>query len=273
MDDCDITIENCTVGENALSAAFVENIAQQLKIAGRVQRDFLPANLPDNEKLKWDTLFLPAEYVSGDIYDVARIDEEHIGFYIADVVGHGIPAALLTIFVKQALAMRETFGNSYQIFSPGQVMEKLNRRIIEQKLSDHQFITCCYCLLNTKRMHLTYARAGHPYPLIVHSNGTIDTLDAKGALLGVFEKAEFQQATVQLREGDKVIIYSDGTEPYIGDFEDEKGFVFGDFFRSIAQLPVSDFTCQLKEAILKEAEGKKQFDDITTVGLEVLNAS
>jgi len=91
---------------------FASNMAEQLRVAGMVQRDFLPAKLPNSNKLHWGTIFLPAEWVSGDIYDVMRIDESHIGFYVADVVGHGMPAALLTMFLKQALVMRQTSGLS-----------------------------------------------------------------------------------------------------------------------------------------------------------------
>ena len=121
--------------------AFASNMAEQLRMAGLVQRDFLPRQLPNCDRLRWDTIFLPAEWVSGDIYDIARLDEEHIGFYVADVVGHGMPAALLTIFLKQALVMRQTTGNSYHIFSPAEVMANLNIRMTEQKLAVNQFIT------------------------------------------------------------------------------------------------------------------------------------
>ena len=108
------------VPENITDAqAFADNMAEQLRMAGLVQRDFLPSQLPNSDRLRWAAIFLPAEWVSGDIYDIVRIDEQHIGFYVVDVVGHGMPAALLTIFLKQALVMRETTGNSYRIFSPG----------------------------------------------------------------------------------------------------------------------------------------------------------
>ena len=107
--------------------------------------------------------------MSGDIYDVARVDEKHIGFYIADVDGHGMPAALLTMYLKQAIMMRETTGNSYRVFQPEKVLAKLNLRMTEQKLSGNQFVTCCYCLLNIETLELTFARGGHPYPILIRS--------------------------------------------------------------------------------------------------------
>ncbi|GAI24008.1 unnamed protein product, partial [marine sediment metagenome] len=108
-----------------ITGALVDNLTEQLRLAGLVQQDFLPTQLPNTNEVQWASVFLPAEWVSGDIYDIVRIDEQHIGFYVADVVGHGVPAALLTIFLKQALAMRETIENNYQIFPPTEVMKKL----------------------------------------------------------------------------------------------------------------------------------------------------
>ncbi|GAG04434.1 unnamed protein product, partial [marine sediment metagenome] len=142
-----------------MTGALVDNLAEQLRLAGLVQQDFLPTQLPNTNEVRWATVFLPAEWVSGDIYNVVRIDEQHIGFYVADVVGHGTPAALLTIFVKQALVMRETINNNYHIYSPAEVMKNLNVRMAAQKLSGYQFATCCYCLLDIKTLQLTFARA------------------------------------------------------------------------------------------------------------------
>ena len=87
----------------SMTGALVDNLTEQLRLAGLVQQDFLPTQLPNTERIKWASVFLPAEWVSGDIYNAVRIDEKHLGFYVADVVGHGMPAALLTIFLKQAL--------------------------------------------------------------------------------------------------------------------------------------------------------------------------
>ena len=265
---CETTFEVRKNYKEAL--AFVDNFSEQLRMAGQVQRDFLPAQLPNSERLRWGTVFLPAEWVSGDIYDIVRIDEHHIGFYIADVVGHGIPAALLTIFLKQALAMRETIDNSYTIFSPAEVMKNLNLRMTQQKLSGNQFVTSCYCLLNIETLELTYARAGHPYPILFRAGEQPRQLEAKGSLLGVFEQAEFSQQKVQLQRGDKLLLYSDGADPFIGSFDEGGGFSFSDEFCEMQELPISE----MMDKFGGLAEGLKggicEVDDITAVGLEIL---
>jgi len=253
-----------------MTGALVDSLAEQLRMAGLVQRDFLPTQLPNCDEVQWATIFLPAEWVSGDIYDICRLDEQHIGFYIADAVGHAMPAALLTIFVKQALVMRETLGKNYRIFSPAEVMKNLNLRMAGQRLSGYQFATSCYCLLNIKTLQLTYARAGHPYPILIRPNQQPQQLEVRGSLLGVFEQAEYMQGTVQLNRGDKLLLYSDGAEALVGSFDAVAGFHFTYEFCRIKELPVVEMMDQFNTLIQTQKLAPYEVDDITMVGLEIL---
>jgi serine phosphatase RsbU (regulator of sigma subunit) len=256
--------------DTAAKALMADMMAEQLKMAGRVQRDFLPSYLPNSEKLHWATLFKPAEWVSGDIYDVARLDEHHVGFYLADAVGHSLPAALLTIFLKHEMVMRETSGNTYKIFEPVEVIQNLNRRMAQQKLSGCQFATCCYCLLNTDTLKLSFARGGHPYPILVRQDGQIEQLQIRGPLLGIFEHTEYLQNSTQLARGDKLFLYSDGIEPLIGKFDAHSGFIFTEEFHSVKHMPVKDAIEALNTMIAKKTFSTAEIDDITVVGLEIL---
>jgi len=248
----------------------VQNLAEQLRLAGLVQHDFLPDRLPNTDRLQWTAAFLPAEWVSGDIYDVARIDEKHIGFYVADAVGHSMPAALLTIFIKQALVMRQTLGDTYRVFSPSEVIKTLNLRLTGQKLSGYQFATCCYCLLNTETLELSFARAGHPYPVLIRPGQEPQQLELRGSLLGIFEQADYPQRSIQLQSGDKIILYSDGAEPYIGSFSDVNGFQFSPEFCRIKDLPIVQMFDELRIIIRNKTISPSEFDDITAVGLQIL---
>jgi sigma-B regulation protein RsbU (phosphoserine phosphatase) len=254
----------------SMTGALVDNLAGQLRLAGLVQQDFLPTHLPNTEEVRWATLFLPAEWVSGDIYNIVRIDEQHIGFYVADVVGHGVPAALLTIFVKQALVMRETIENNYRIFSPAEVMDNLNSRMAAQKLSGYQFATCCYCLLNLKTLQLTYARAGHPYPILIRRGEQPQQLEIRGSLLGVFEQSEYIQETIQLQRGDKLLLYSDGAEPFVGGVDEQVGFRFNEEFCTMMDLPVVEMFNGFQSLAQNMKIDPSEVDDTTAVGLEIL---
>ena len=262
-------------GRPVLDAAMNEQIdalpdtVEQLKMAGRVQRDFLPVDLPNSDRIRWASMFKPAEWVSGDIYDAVRLDEQHVGFYIADAVGHSMPAALLTMFLKQALVMRQSFQRDYQIFVPQDVMRKLNNRMTAQHLTGCLFATCWYGLLNIRTMQLTHCRAGHPYPILVRKGQKPVQLESQGGLLGIFTDGQFEQETVQLHRGDKVIIYSDGVESIIGDVQDSK-FVFDERFKAIVDLPVE----QMMDSIERLAQDRDlepaEVDDMTAVALEIL---
>jgi sigma-B regulation protein RsbU (phosphoserine phosphatase) len=250
--------------------AFVDGLKEQLRLAGLVQRDFLPSQLPNTEEVRWAATFLPAEWVSGDIYDIARIDEQHIGFYVADAVGHSMPAALLTMFIKQALQMRQTVENSYRIFAPAEVVKNLNQKMTGQKLSGYQFVTCCYCMLNLKTRQLSFARAGHPYPILLRKDQPPQQLETRGALLGVFENAEFVQQSVQLERGDRLLLYSDGAESLIGRLYDKEGFQYTDEFLALNDGSITEIVDRLTEMATHRQVNPAEIDDLTIIGLQLL---
>jgi sigma-B regulation protein RsbU (phosphoserine phosphatase) len=246
-----------------------DNLTEQLRLAGLVQRDFLPANLPNSDAAQWAVTFIPAEWVSGDIYDIARIDEQHIGFYIADAVGHSMPAALLTIFIKQAMVMRETIDKSYRIFAPTEVITNLNLKMLGQKLSGYQFATCCYGLLNIKTRQMVFARAGHPYPILFREGQEPLQLETRGSLLGVFENAEFTQGSVQLQSGDRLLLYSDGAESLVGQLINGEGFRFTDELLALRDAPIRQIVDTLTELQSLREIAPEEVDDFTLVGLEI----
>ncbi len=247
-----------------------EDMRQQLEMAGRVQRDFLPTHLPDSDKLRWETLFVPAQCVSGDIYDITRLDEQHIGFYIADAAGHSMPAALLTMFLKHALVMRKTVGNHYRIFSPSRVLKNLNVGIAEQQLSGCMFATCCYCLLNTQSLRLTFARAGHPYPVLIREGKEPVQLKSRGSLLGIFPETQFLQRTIQLQHGDKLFLYSDGAEEVIGSVDDQGRYSFSKEFGRIKDRPLQQMMERFGKLVTNCLPRLNESDDVTAIGLEIL---
>jgi sigma-B regulation protein RsbU (phosphoserine phosphatase) len=261
--------QNPPADPSGAEGALIEGFREQLRLAGLVQRDFLPSQLPNSEQVRWAASFLPAEWVSGDIYDVARIDEQHIGFYVADAVGHSMPAALLTIFVKQALQMRQTIENSYRIFAPAEVMKNLNQKMTGQKLSGYQFVTCCYCLLNLKTGQLTFARAGHPYPILLRQGQPPQQLEARGSLLGIFENAEFIQQTVQLQSGDRLLLYSDGAESLIGRLHDKEGFQYTDEFLAMQDGSINEIVDRLTDMATNRQVSPAEIDDLTIIGLQL----
>lgn len=191
---------------------YMQRLDEELRLAARLQQDFLPKSLPQVGRVHFHKLFRPAGYVSGDIYDVSRLDESHVGFYIADAVGHGMPAALLTMFLKTAMIMKEIGANGYRILAPSETISRLNEALCDQGLSQATFATALYGHINTHTLEVTIARGGHPSPVLLRANGHVESIDADGSLLGIFPGETFEQATAQLEPGDRLFVFSDGIE-------------------------------------------------------------
>ncbi|HLL89588.1 MAG TPA: PP2C family protein-serine/threonine phosphatase [Tepidisphaeraceae bacterium] len=195
----------------------MNRIDEELRLAAKLQQDFLPKSMPTLGNVRFHTLYRPAGYVSGDLYDIVRLDERHVGFYMADAVGHGMPAALLTMFIKNALVTKEIAEGRYRLLDPAESLTRLNEAMVEQNLSQATFATAVYGIIDTQSLVLTYARAGHPHPILMRSDGALLELDADGGLLGIFSGEQFESRSVQLASGDRLFVYTDGVELAFGD--------------------------------------------------------
>jgi len=192
-----------------------DELQRELTLAARLQRDFLPRELPQNSGLSVSTLFRPCNWVSGDMFDVFRIDERRVGFYLVDAMGHGVSAALLTMFVRNAIRLARAEDAATSTWRPGEVLGRLNHALLAEHLPDCQFLTGWYGVFDSKTLDLTYANGGHPPAVWRHASGGSTALAGEGGLLGIFPTMTFNEQTVRLAPGDRLVIYSDGLEPLI----------------------------------------------------------
>jgi len=248
----------------------LEILDEEMRLAARLQRDFLPRRMPDIGGVQFGVMFRPAGWVSGDIYDVARLDETHVGFYVVDAVGHGMPAALLTMFIKKSLQTKHIVGHSYEIVPPNESLAELNDDICSQNLSSCQFCTAIYCVLDTATMELSYARAGHPEAILLRADGSVETLAAEGALLGIFPEAEFECSRIQLREGDRVVLYTDGVEDAIVQPEAD-GDEFVNRVATLLGTPQDEMLLQVTAWIDGNIENTHEDDDVTMMLVDLGN--
>lgn len=248
-----------------LQAAY-QQIDAELDLAGRIQQSFLPQTLPDLPQVRFAVHYEPCGRVGGDFYDVFRLDEQHLGFYVADAMGHGVPASLLTIFVKKGVRAKEIFGQQYRLVPPGEVLQRLNRDLIDQKLSESPFITMVYALYDFRTGTFQFARSGHPYPLYLPKGGPPRQWQIEGTLLGVFDTS-YPVQTHQLWPGDKVLLYTDGMEA-AGFNGQDRGtasvLACADRYRD---LPVQELVPRLAQELFARS---RQTDDLTVLGLEVV---
>ena len=206
------SLHRCALANRRNGQSAANRYTNQLRLASQVQRGFLPESLPRLGRVSFHVVFCPVDYVSGDIYDVHRLDEEHVGIALADASGHGIPAALLTVYIKRALRGKEIAHGSYRILAPDEVLSALNEDILDASLSDCPFVAAAYAVLNTRTFELSLARGGAPYPLLRTADGNVQLLTPAGSVVGVLPDAHFEVTTLQLQPGYSLLLYSDGLE-------------------------------------------------------------
>jgi sigma-B regulation protein RsbU (phosphoserine phosphatase) len=206
-------------GEVTLAARFsgglrheMERIQDELQLAASVQREFLPRSLPAVGRFSTAALWHPASYVSGDIYSVLRLDEHHIGAFLLDAVGHGVPAALLTLVISRSLQTKEITGNTYRLLQPAESLARVNADMVARGGSSTRFATAVYSVLDTRTGHVTISSAGHLPAIHVRADGSMDLIDGVGSLLGIFEGEAYPQRELTVAPGEKLLLYSDGFE-------------------------------------------------------------
>lgn len=254
----------------------IEHIDEELRLAAQLQREFLPTKLPQIEHAALDVLYRPASYVSGDIYDVTWIDEDHVGLFIADAVGHGVPAALMTMYIKRSLQTTRIDAGlecGHALVSPDTTIAKLNRDICRQQADHVRLATACYGVLNVRTMSLNVSRAGHPYPLLLHEDGSMETIEPEGAMLGIFENEVYETAEVQLAAGDRLVLFTDGFEVA---FPERRGArrnaskAYIEVFRKLAVAGAAgDAIAWLSRLLDSQVGSLNQCDDLTALLLAV----
>jgi len=244
----------------------MNKLDEELRLAARVQQEFLPDSLPSLGDVSLNVMFRPASYVSGDIYDAQRLDENTLGFWIADVVGHGVPAALLTMFVRRALPMKETGEFGYRLVPPNEALARLNHEMVRRSTSGQtRFATAVYMTLNVQTLELKTALAGHPHPMILRQTGKVEHIAPEGPLLGVFEDEPFEMQTTQLEPGDRLLLFSDGFETAFGENDKHDTTRYLTEFAKLRK-GTPEQAIQLLEKIVDAQPGSlHQLDDLTVL--------
>jgi len=271
IDDLEIEINLLRARDESLNL-YHRRMDEELRLAARLQQDFLPKSLPQVGKVRFHTLFRPAGYVSGDLYDVTRLDEKHVGFYMADAVGHGMPAALLTMFIKNALVTKSITADGYRLLDPAESMANLNQVLVNQQLSYATFATAIYGHINTETLAVRFAKGGHPNPILFRENGEVINIEADGSLLGIFSDEVFATVDVQLQPGDRLFAFSDGVELAFSD--NGKGLDilrWRDELYTQGNLATAELLHRFEARINEDQGSLTPKDDVTMIVIEALS--
>ena len=236
---------------------------KEFEQAREIQQRLLPRVIPQIQGFEIAAAWQPARAVSGDYYDVLKFSDSKLGLCIADVVGKGMPAALLMSNLQAAVKAFASEGTS-----PKQLCEQVNR-FLKSNIAAHQFITFFYCLLDAKRKSLTYARAGHNPPLLISKDGSHRRLENGGLALGIIGEAVFEQEEVALASGDRVLLFTDGvTEAMNADSEEFGEPRLIELLGNNLQVRPDELQKKVIEAVTEFCRGDFQ-DDVTLITISV----
>ena len=271
--DMEITIEKClTEVSRVLKTREMENqlksLNYDLDMAARIQERILHQDFPVfPEDTRFDIFadMIPAKHVGGDFYDFFKFDEDHLAFFIGDVAGKGMPAA---IYMAVCRTMLKAIGS--EVKDPADCIFKVNNMLIpESDIST--FVTVFYGVLNVKTGELSYCNGGHNLPYLLTSEGEVKPLeDVGGLLLGMFENAPYDKGSTRLSPGDTIISFTDG----VTEAENEEEQYF-DEERVVAFLDKNahkSLTSQVKGLfleVMKFVGSAPQSDDITVLSLRL----
>jgi sigma-B regulation protein RsbU (phosphoserine phosphatase) len=251
---------------------YFNEIDQEMRLAGRLQRDFLPRQLPAAAPFSFHVVYRPASWVSGDMYDVFRIDASHVGLFVADAMGHGVSAGLLTMFFRQAFLPRRADGDAP--VSPPEALLGLHDALLQQKLPHSHFVTAVYAVLDTADGTVRLSRGGHPYVLHVPAPGVGGApveLRCEGGLLGLADiEAEFEELSVRLAPGEKLVFYTDGVEDYLLQprVRGQSAVQLREPIAELCRLPAAQLAAALEQDLDQQAGSLHQPDDITLLVVE-----
>lgn len=239
-------------------------IENELAIARDIQNSILPAAVPVIKHLRISAAYHPMTAVAGDFYEFIPVDQHRVGILVADVSGHGVPAALIAAMIKMAVQAVAPSASD-----PGEVLRGLNRHLTAQLRG--QFVTAAYLWVDTEVRKASYSAAGHP-PLLRWRGGQLEKIESNGLLFGVRPECDYPVCELPIKSGERFLLYTDGvTEP-----ENAAGSPFGDArLEEVVREQQSRSAAELSDRLLSEIRRWQphpatQQDDITLVAVDVV---
>ncbi|MDX2131322.1 MAG: SpoIIE family protein phosphatase [Planctomycetota bacterium] len=190
----------------------MDRLHEELHLAAAIQREFTTGAIPDVPGLDISVLFRPVNFVSGDIYHLRDLGAGRAAFLVADAVGHGVPAALITMVLTSGLAMSDVDdAGRARPLQPADALAALNSRLCASCFGSGRFATAVCGVIDAPARRITLAGAGHPSPIVLSKTAPRE-IETSGPLLGVFGDASFDQVSIDLQDDETLLVYTDGLD-------------------------------------------------------------
>jgi len=228
----------------------------ELQTAREIQRSILPTSMPDIAGLRFHALYDPASSVAGDLYEFLRVDGRRCGALVADVSGHGVPAALIASMVKIAVS-----SQSRCAANPAALLGEVNRTLRGEVR--RVFVTATYLYFDMERRSVEVSNAGHPSPLL-HRGGEVRELGPHGVVLGRFD-ATYASESTDLQPGDRIVAYTDGVVEALN----ARGEAFGEE-RLQAMIRGGASAEDIARDVRQWRDERSETDDVTLLVVDVV---
>ncbi|WP_394010615.1 SpoIIE family protein phosphatase [Anaerococcus cruorum] len=185
------------------------SMLDDIRFVRKVQSSILPKDRVYGN-IDLSGIYNPSENVSGDLYDIVKIDDDKYAFYIADVMGHGVKSSIMTMFIKVSIF---SIFDKYPDFSPSQALLKLRKRFYELEMDSSQYFTAWLGIFDFKDHSLTYSNAGHNCPPMIYKkkSGECEYLHANGRMISnIIEPDVYNELSTIVEHGDKILFFTDG---------------------------------------------------------------
>jgi sigma-B regulation protein RsbU (phosphoserine phosphatase) len=241
-------------------------INQELNIARQIQSSTLPRSVPQLAGFDMAVRYAPMSAVAGDFYDFISVDPHRVGILVADVTGHGVPAALIASMLKVAFTAQAEHAHD-----PARLLTGLNQSLCG-KFEEH-FVTAAYLFVDLRERVLKYSAAGHPPMLLASQDtGRAREVEENGLMLGMFPEAAYSTAEIPARAGDRCLLYTDGLFEAQNAAREEYGKTrCREFMAKRRDLSAPKFADALLSdiAAFSGAAAGAQEDDITLLVLDI----
>nr|WP_279382612.1 SpoIIE family protein phosphatase [Acanthopleuribacter pedis] len=260
-----------------------KTIHAHLEAAGRLQQAMLPQHHRTFNDFRFESLFVPCEYVAGDMFNYFQLDEARTAFYLLDVAGHGVPAAMQSVTLSKVInpstladqmAVKDQIDPRVPIldfFDPVAMVTKLNQIFLGPS-SGTQYFTMFYGVIDTRTRRISLTQAGHPPVVWLKSNGGAELVGDGGYPVGLLRKASYDLIEFSYQPGDRLYLYSDA----LTDGRNDERESFGQkrmlaTFQQYGDLPLRE-ALESVHKTLKDWVGDEVLDDdLSILGLQFLN--
>ncbi len=263
-------------------------VTPELEMPFKIQKSLLPLKGQTISGITMDWLFFPSVFGSGDLINFFKLDENHVGFFILDVMGHGFSATLFAFSLHKYLSPDTAKGGILKrgkdmlndknlrrkddldpaIVSPAEVIAQLNKQFYFEANSN-PFFTMIYGIINTETQQLRLARAGHTLPFLQRKTGELFSVESEGYAIGLSSEIEINEALLEFKEGERLYLYSDG----LVEIKNKQGKKYSQkslmqFLEKNKTAPAKDLLAALEYELTAWKGGNDFADDVVCMVLE-----